>query len=142
MLRELKTNKFVTIFLKRHLQLIANEFQLKLIDIRVLFYVYGCDKPVIADDMVEDFLCSKAHISMSIKYLEEKGYIYRTPLPSDKRKLIIKYNHSITPIIERAKQIRDKLVEIALEGIEKEKIDIYNEVNERSIENIKKYKEK
>lgn len=140
MLRELKTNKFVTLFLKKHLHHIADEFNLKLIDVRILFYIYTSEHSVIADDIVDDLFCSKAHISMSLKELEKKGYVYKTQSKEDKRKFVIHYNDKIIPIINLSNKIRDKLVSIALEGIDEEKIKIYNEVVDKSIENIKNTK--
>jgi DNA-binding MarR family transcriptional regulator len=58
-------------------------------EIDVLVHLRHADQPVIARRLAERMLCSRAAISKTLAKLDARGFIERTPSPTDRRAALI-----------------------------------------------------
>ena len=96
---------------------LMTEYDLKKIDIDVLYFLSHSGKYDTAKDIANLIFVSKAHVSKSIEHLHHKGLIELVSDSSDRRFVHIKISDSGIPVVEDIKSIKAKTHAILFDGI-------------------------
>ena len=91
-----------------------------------------CHKPGRSQEELARELClNKSTVARSLNSLEEKGYILRTPLPSDKRQFSVHPTDKMLAAIPKIRQVSDEWMNLLSEGISEDDLATFNSVLER-----------
>ena len=118
--------KYKKVYEKR-CQVIMKEYDLRLADIEILYYVSQAGSKNMAKDIV-DLGMSKANVSKSVERIREKGYVSLHEDKEDRRCVRIEVTEAATPILEEVRQIREEIGKSLSEGITGENIDTLKQV--------------
>lgn len=118
--------KYKKVYEKR-CQVIMKEYDLRLADIEILYYVSQAGSKNMAKDIV-DLGMSKANVSKSVEHIREKGYVSLHEDKEDRRCVRIEVTEEAAPILEEVRQIREEIGKSLSEGISRENIDTLKQV--------------
>ncbi len=118
--------KYKKVYEKR-CQVIMKEYDLRLADIEILYYVSQAGSKNMARDIV-DLGMSKANVSKSVEHIREKGYVSLHEDKEDRRCVRIEVTEAAVPILEEVRQIREEIGKSLSEGIPRENIDTLKQV--------------
>lgn len=80
------------------------------------------------EDLALELCINKSTVARHLNCLEEKGYITRTPLASDKRQLSVYPTDKMLAILPEVKKVSGQWMDLLSEGISQEELDIFNSV--------------
>ena len=104
-------------------------------DLQSGHYAYAltiCKEPGRSQEELAKELCvNKSTVARNLNYLEEKGYISRTPMPSDKRQFSVFPTEKMLSVLPMIKQASSEWMELLSEGIPNDELDIFNSVLKR-----------
>lgn len=91
-----------------------------------------CNDPGRSQEELARELCiNKSTVTRNLNYLEEKGYITRTPLPNDRRQFSVYPTEKMLDIIPQIKSASNDWMNLLSEGISKDDLEIFNSVLNR-----------
>ena len=110
------------------------------------FVLAICREPGRSQEELASELCiNKSTVTRNLNYLEEKGYIRRDPLPSDKRRFSVYPTEKMLCALPEVKNASVEWMAMLSEGIPKEELDIFDSVlvrmQDRAREIIEKQEE-
>ena len=107
------------------------------------FVLAICREPGRSQDFLAKELClNKSTVARSLNSLEEKGYITRTPLSTDKRQFSVYPTDKMLSILPEVKNASIEWMTLLSEGIPQEELEIFNSVLERMEDRARKIIEK
>ena len=115
---------------------IMQTYELKKIDIDVLYFLSHSGKQDTAKDIANLIYVSKAHVSKAIENLHQKALIDLIADPSDRRYVHISISGSGQQIVDEIKQIRDKTEKILFDGISPEDRELLLRLSYQIADNI------
>ena len=118
--------KYKKVYEKR-CQVIMKEYDLRLADIEVLYYVSRAGSKNMARDIV-DLGMSKANVSKSVERIREKGYVTLYEDKEDRRCVHIEVTEAAGPILRAVRKIREEMGKSLSGNIPQEKIDTMKQV--------------
>ena len=118
--------KYKKIYEKR-CQVIMKQYDLRLADLEILYYVSQAGPRNMAKDIV-DMGMSKANVSKSVEHIRGKGYVALYEDKEDRRCVHIEVTEAAAPILKEVRQIREEMGKSLSEGIPREDIDIMKQV--------------
>ena len=96
------------------------------------FVLAICREPGRSQEELAKELClNKSTVARATTYLEEKGYIKRTPLPNDKRQFSVYPTEKMLSVLPEVKKASHEWMSLISEGIPAQEIEIFNSVLER-----------
>ena len=96
------------------------------------FVLAICREPGRSQEELAKELClNKSTIARNLTYLEEKGYIIRNALPSDKRQFSVYPTEKMLSVLPEIKSASGEWMLLLAEGIDEEELKIFNSVLER-----------
>ena len=96
------------------------------------FVLAICREPGRSQEELAKELClNKSTIARNLTCLEEKGYIVRNPLPSDKRQFSVYPTDKMLSVLPEIKSASGEWMSLLSEGIDEEDLKIFNSVLER-----------
>ena len=96
------------------------------------FVLAICREPGRSQEELARELClNKSTIARNLTYLEEKGYIIRNALPSDKRQFSVYPTEKMLSVLPEIKSASGEWMLLLSEGIDEEELKIFNSVLER-----------
>ena len=96
------------------------------------FVLAICRQPGRSQEEYARELCiNKSTVTRNLNYLEEKGYITRTPLPSDKRRFSVYPTERMLLVLPEIKAASAEWRELISEGIPEEELEVFSSVLER-----------
>lgn len=131
----LKGNEFKRV-LENSFEHIKKEYDLKLVDIEVLFYLSKCRGDNTPTDIYKNHRINKGHISQAIDTLLKKGYIEALPDADDRRSMHYSVNDKACQVIREIEAERQQFEERILDGITEEEISAFQKVTYKILENI------
>ena len=112
----------------RHSKISADDLQTT----HYAFVLAICREPGRSQEELAKELClNKSTVARNLNCLEEKGYITRTPLPSDKRQLSVYPTDKMLAVLPEIKSASAEWMTLLSEGISEEELKIFNSVLER-----------
>lgn len=91
-----------------------------------------CREPGRSQEELACELCiNKSTVARNLNYLEENGYITRTPLPNDKRQFSVHPTDKMLAVLPEIKRASSEWMELLSEGISEEELAVFNAVLSR-----------
>ena len=101
---------------ERRCQRIVREYDLRVADIDILYYVAHSGPKNLSKDIV-DMGMSKANVSKSVEHLRKKGLVELTEDKEDRRCVHIELTSEAHTVIKEAVKIRRELGQCLLKGV-------------------------
>ena len=96
------------------------------------FILAICRDPGRSQDFFAKELClNKSTVARTLNALEEKGYIKREPLLSDKRQFSVYPTEKMLSVLPEVKNASEEWMKLLSEGIDDNELKIFNSVLER-----------
>lgn len=93
-------------------------------------------------DRVSDIVAvqsmTKSLVSMSIKHLEELGYVRRRPDENDRRIVHLELTEAAAPVVQDALQTQTAFYDTILEGVTQEELDLFLQLSQKVQRNLEK----
>ena len=83
------------------------------------------------EELAKELCLNKSTVARNLNALEEKGYITRTSLPSDKRQFSVYPTEKMLNVFPEIKSASGEWMSLLAEGISEEELEIFNSVLER-----------
>ena len=83
------------------------------------------------DELARELVVNKSTAARSLSYLEDKGYVQRIPLESDKRQFSVYPTERMLSVLPEIRKVNAKWMELISEGISEEELSLFNSVLER-----------
>ncbi len=94
------------------------------------------------EDLAKELCVNKSTVARNLNYLEEKGYIKRTPLPNDKRQFSVHPTEKMLAVLPEIKSASLEWMTLLSEDIPKAELEIFDSVLARMQEKARKIIEK
>ena len=116
-------------------QAIYRHSRISATDLQTGHYAFAlaiCREPGRSQEELAQELCiNKSTVARNLNYLEEKGYICRTPLQNDKRQFSVHPTQKMLDVLPTIKKASNEWMALLSDGIPQEELDIFNSVLER-----------
>ena len=83
------------------------------------------------EELAKELCLNKSTVARAVGCLEEKGYVKRSALPTDKRQFSVHPTDKMLSILPEIKKASVEWRELLSEGIAEEELEIFNSVLER-----------
>lgn len=83
------------------------------------------------EELAQELCLNKSTVARALTQLEEKGYITRAPLPTDKRQFSVHPTEKMLAVLPEIRQASFEWTNLLSEGIPQEELDIFNSVLDR-----------
>ena len=80
------------------------------------------------EEIAKDLCVNKSTVARNLNYLEEKGYILRKSLPSDKRQFSVYPTEKMLAVLPEIKAASMEWMSLLSEGIPQNRLEVFNEV--------------
>ena len=94
------------------------------------------------EELARELCINKSTVARNLNCLEEKGYIKREPIPSDRRQFAVYPTDKMLSVLPEIKRASEEWMELLSEGIGENELRIFNSVLERMQEQARKIIEK
>jgi DNA-binding MarR family transcriptional regulator len=96
------------------------------------FVLAICTSPGRSQEEIARELClNKSTVARNLGFLEEKGYITRSPIPSDKRRFSVYPTERMMDILPQVKGASEEWMSLLSDEIPEAELEIFNSVLER-----------
>jgi DNA-binding MarR family transcriptional regulator len=116
---------------------IKKKYQLKKVEIEVLFYLSKCGSENTPTDITKRLNLNRGHVSQAIDALLKRQLIASVADQQDRRCM----HYTITPnavsIIDEITNVKKKMDEQILKGITEEELAVYKKISEKMKKNIR-----
>ena len=83
------------------------------------------------EELARELCLNKSTVARTLNSLEEKGYIKRSPLPTDKRQFSVYPTEKMLSVLPEVKKASLEWMTLLSEGIPQEELEIFDSVLER-----------
>ena len=124
---------------KRYAQLLdplCNTWGLTKTEVDILLFLAnnpGLDR---AADIVRIRQITKSHVSLSVSNLEQRGFVYRTFDPEDRRTAHLKLREEALPVIREGNRIQQEFFSRIFAGLSEEEFAFWRSILDRVCLNI------
>lgn len=125
------------------LQVLCRETGLPTLAVDILLFIANNPKMATAKDICVVRSLKSGIVSVYVERLVEDGFIERSSVEGDRRKIMLKTTCKADEIIKKGKVIQDNFAEKLLVGVKKEDLQVWKrivEVIDDNIERIRKEK--
>lgn len=124
---------------KRYAQLmdpLCNTWGLTKTEVDILLFLAnnpGLDR---AADIVRIRQITKSHVSLSVSNLEQRGFVYRTFDPEDRRTAHLKLTKEALPVVREGNRIQQEFFSRIFAGLSEEELAFWRSILDRVCLNI------
>ena len=124
---------------KRYAQLLdplCDTWDLNKTEVDILLFLAnnpGLDR---AADIVRIRQITKSHVSLSVSNLEQRGFVYRTFDPEDRRTAHLKLREEALPVIREGNRIQQEFFDRIFAGLSEEELAFWRSILNRVCRNI------
>ena len=90
------------------------------------------------EDLARELCVNKSTVARNINYLEEKGYVSRSPLPQDKRQYSVYPTEKARRVLPEIRAASSEWMTLLSEGISQTELEIFDSVLLRMQEKARK----
>ena len=83
------------------------------------------------EELARELCINKSTVARNLTYLEEKGYILRSPIPKDKRQFSVFPTQKMLDVLPEVKKASNEWMVLLSEGIPNKELEIFDSVLER-----------
>lgn len=119
----IKLLDFMSLFKDTYMKVVApvcERFNLTTAELDILLFLANNPEYDTATDIVEKRCLVKSHVSVSLRTLEQKGYVERAYLGTNRRTIHLKLCHPAEPIIRAGQEAQLEFYKALHHGISKE----------------------
>ncbi len=80
------------------------------------------------EDLARELCVNKSTVARNVNYLEEKGYVTRTPLPQDKRQFSVFPTEKALGVLPEIKAASAQWMQLLSQGISQTELDTFDSV--------------
>ena len=121
---------------------VMEKYTLSAIEVDVILFLANNSGIDLAADIAKMTNRQKSHISMAVKALTEKGYLYSEPDVHNQRKMHLRISKSAENIVEFGKKMQNSFIEMVYTGFTPEEILHFSVMCNRILKNIRDIREK
>ncbi len=122
--------------LESRFSVIKKQYNLKRVDIEVLYYLSRCTDKNTPTDIYRRLKLNRGHVSQAIDYLYRRELITAIPDQDDRRYMHYLVTENSEAIIAEISKIKRELGEQIFKGISQEEIAAYQRTTEKIFRNI------
>lgn len=115
---------------------LLEKYELSIVDIRVLLFLYEHESFDTAKDIVEMHYFTKSYVSKSVDKLIEKGFLARKHLKDDRRYVHLRVKEEALPVIAAVRDQREIMVNKLFQGVTPEQLEVLKQIAKKMSENI------
>lgn len=116
---------------------IRTKYDLKKIDIEVLFFLSKCNDENTPTDVYKRLKLNRGHVSQAIDILAKRGLIIAIPDRYDRRYMHYTISENAREIIREISIVRKNLDKQIFKGVTEKELLIYKEISEKIVRNIR-----
>ena len=83
------------------------------------------------EDLARELCVNKSTVARNINYLEEKGYVTRSPLPQDKRQYSVYPTEKARDVLPEIRAASSEWMTLLSEGISQAELEVFDSVLQR-----------
>ncbi len=93
------------------------------------------------EELARELCVNKSTVARNLNLLEDKGYIERRPLPSDKRQFSVYPTEKMLAVLPEVRAVSGEWMTLLSEGIPEAELEVFNSVLERMEDRARKLTE-
>ncbi len=117
---------------------IIHKYELSVLDIRIIMFLYEHEEFDTAKDIVEKHYIAKSYVSKAIDTLIDKEFLARKHDFNDRRYIHLELLKKADAVIEDVKTLRKEMFKIIFEGVSSEEVEVIRSVAAKISSNIRK----
>lgn len=133
----LKGSEFKRV-LESHFDAVKKHYDLKKVDIEVLFYLSECQESNTPTDIYKRLGLNRGHVSQAIDTLVKRGYISALPDKNDRRSMHYVITGKADQAISEISLLKNDFEQRLLEGISEREKETFKRVTYKIMENLEK----
>lgn len=116
---------------------IRKKYDLKKVDIEVLFFLSRCENDNTPTDIYRHLKLNRGHVSQAIDYLCRRDLIIAIPDKDDRRYMHYKISSRAEEVIKDISSVRESIDRQIFKGISEEELVLYKQITEKIYLNIR-----
>ena len=131
-------HKTITRYYEMKVSGVCEKYQLRQLEYDILMFIYNNPEYNTAADIVRIRKSTKSHVSISLKVLEDRGFIERRVDKDNKKHVTIHLLQLANEVIEDGKWAQKEFAQDMFEGLSEEEIKVFMNVFQKVYENAEK----
>lgn len=117
---------------------VCEKYQLRQLEYDILMFIYNNPEYNTAADIVRIRKSTKSHVSISLKVLEDRGFIERRVDKDNKKHVTIHLLQLANEVIEDGKWAQKEFAQDMFEGLSEEEIKVFMNIFQKVYENAER----
>lgn len=131
-------HKTITRYYEMKVSGVCEKYQLRQLEYDILMFIYNNPEYNTAADIVRIHKSTKSHVSISLKVLEDRGFIERRVDKDNKKHVTIHLLQLANKVIEDGKWAQKEFAQDMFEGLSEEEIKVFMNVFQKVYENAER----
>lgn len=131
-------HKTITRYYEMKVSSVCEKYQLRQLEYDILMFIYNNPEYNTAADIVRIRKSTKSHVSISLKVLEDRGFIERRVDKDNKKHVTIHLLQLANEVIEDGKWAQKEFAQDMFEGLSEEEIKVFMNVFQKVYENAER----
>ena len=131
-------HKTITRYYEMKVSGVCEKYQLRQLEYDILMFIYNNPAYNTAADIVRIRKSTKSHVSISLKVLEDRGFIERRVDKDNKKHVTIHLLQLANEVIEDGKWAQKEFAQDMFEGLSEEEIKVFMNVFQKVYENAER----
>lgn len=131
-------HKTITRYYEMKVSDVCEKYQLRQLEYDILMFIYNNPEYNTAADIVRIRKSTKSHVSISLKVLEDRGFIERRVDKDNKKHVTIHLLQLANKVIEDGKWAQKEFAQDMFEGLSEEEIKVFMNVFQKVYENAER----
>lgn len=131
-------HKTITRYYEMKVSGVCEKYQLRQLEYDILMFIYNNPEYNTAANIVRIRKSTKSHVSISLKVLEDRGFIERRVDKDNKKHVTIHLLQLANKVIEDGKWAQKEFAQDMFEGLSEEEIKVFMNVFQKVYENAER----
>lgn len=131
-------HKTITRYYEMKVSGVCEKYQLRQLEYDILMFIYNNPEYNTAADIVRIRKSTKSHVSISLKVLEDRGFIERRVDKDNKKHVTINLLQLANEVIEDGKWAQKEFAQDMFEGLSEEEIKVFMNIFQKVYENAER----
>ena len=131
-------HKTITRYYEMKVSGVCEKYQLRQLEYDILMFIYNNPAYNTAADIVRIRKSTKSHVSISLKVLEDRGFIERRVDKDNKKHVTVHLLQLANEVIEDGKWAQKEFAQDMFEGLSEEEIKVFMNVFQKVYENAER----
>ena len=131
-------HKTITRYYEMKVSGVCEKYQLRQLEYDILMFIYNNPAYNTAADIVRIRKSTKSHVSISLKVLEDRGFIERRVDKDNKKHVTIHLLQLANEVIEDGKWAQKEFAQDMFEGLSEEEIKVFMNIFQKVYENAER----